>query len=363
MKNTFGNNVSFTLFGESHGKAIGIVIDGLAPGIEIDEEYIASKLELRRPYGSISTPRVETDEFSIVSGVFEGKTTGTPLCIVIPNNDTRSKDYAATKDLARPSHADYTAFVKYGGFADYRGGGHFSGRITAALVAGGAIAQRALEKKGIKIGTHIKKCASVSDRNFADLNADINALEGLKFACLDEGAAEQMKEKIETAARENDSVGGMLETAVLGMPAGAGEPFFDTVESLLSHAIFGIPAVKGIEFGDGFALCDMRGSEANDPFCIKDGKVATNKNSSGGINGGITNGMPIIFRCAVKPTPTISKSQQTVDFKSLQEKILVSTGRHDPCIVHRARAVVDAVTALTLCDILATHFGTDWLAL
>ncbi len=362
MKNTFGNNLSVTLFGESHGSAIGIVIDGIAPGLDVDTEYIKKLLSLRRPSGNISTPRKEQDEFVIHSGVFEGKTTGTPICILIPNSDTRSKDYGDTRFLARPSHADFTANCKYGGFEDYRGGGHFSGRITAALVAAGGILLPALANKGIHIGTHIKKCAGVEDTDFCDLYADIKSLADKPFAVLSDSKGDEMQKRIEAAKAQGDSVGGMLETAVVGLPAGLGEPWFDTAEGLLSHALFSVPAIKGVEFGAGFALCDMHGSEANDSFYSEDGKIYTETNNSGGINGGITNGMPIVFRCAVRPTPTIGKPQQTVNMQTGENAQLLSTGRHDPCIVHRARIVVDCVTAITLCDMLTGRFGTDWLA-
>ncbi len=361
MKNTYGHSVSVTLFGESHGEYIGAVIDGLAPGVEINHDYIAHKLTLRRPAGKISTPRQEQDAYKIVSGVVNGRTTGTPVTILIPNENVKSGDYTAMQTVARPSHADYTADCKYHGYQDSRGGGHFSGRITAALVAAGAICQYTLEQKGIVIGTHVKRCGGVADRDFADLRADIEALNELTFAVLDDTAAEAMQAAIVAAAEEGDSVGGVLETAVIGLPAGVGEPWFDTMESLLSHMMFSIPAVKGIEFGSGFALADMRGSEDNDPFLLEDGVVATATNHSGGINGGITNGMPVIFRTAVKPTPTIFKPQQTVDFAGMSETVLQPMGRHDPAIVHRARVVQDAATALVLCDALALRYGTDWL--
>ena len=361
MKNTFGNHVTVTLFGESHGSSIGAVIDGLAPGIPVDEEYIAEMLTRRRPAGGISTARQEPDPFVIESGVFGGYTTGTPICIRIHNTDTRSKDYAATRWLARPSHADYTANCKYHGYEDYRGGGHFSGRITAAIVAAGALVMPALAAKGIHIGTHVKRCAGVADREFGDLFADIQRLNKLDFAVLDDEAAADMVTRIEAAKKDGDSVGGVLETAVIGLETGLGEPWFDTMEGVLSHALFSIPAVKGVEFGTGFALADMRGSQANDPFCSENARVATTTNHSGGINGGISNGMPIIFRCAVRPTPTISREQHTVDIKTGENTTLVATGRHDPCIVHRARVVADCVTALVLCDVLTGRHGTDWL--
>lgn len=361
MKNTFGNSVAVTLFGESHGEYIGAVIDGLAAGIEINNEYISDMLTLRRPNGEISTPRKEADNYKIVSGVVNNKTTGTPITILIPNENVKSGDYSEMKTVARPSHADYTAECKYHGCQDSRGGGHFSGRITAALVAVGAICKYALEQKGIYIGTHVKKCASVSDREFSDLLSDINALNTKNFAVLDDEIGENMKKAILSASDEGDSVGGVLETAIVGVPEGVGEPWFDTVEGMLSHMMFSIPAVKGVEFGAGFAISDMRGSEANDEMRIENGRVITTTNNNGGINGGITNGMPIIFRTAIKPTPTIFKTQNTVDFKTMTETVIEAKGRHDPAIVHRARIVQDCATAIVMCDMLAMRYGTDWI--
>lgn len=361
MKNSFGQSVITTLFGESHGPAVGAVIDGLAPGIPVDTDFIAAQLTKRRPSGKISTARVEEDKFEILSGVYNGFTTGTPIAIVIPNQNIKSGDYSDVSRLARPGHADYTAHLKYHGFEDFRGGGHFSGRLTAAIVAAGAIAISALASKGIKIGTHLKSCAGISDRKFADLNSDIDTLNALNFAVLDDSIAAAMREKIEVAAQDGDSVGGVLETAIIGFPAGVGEPFFDSVESVLSHALFSIPAVKGVEFGDGFAISSMRGSDANDQFKMRDGKVITKTNHNGGVNGGITNGMPIVFSIAIKPTPSIFKTQHTVDYLKFEDAELSLKGRHDPAIIHRARVVADSVTALALCDMLAMRFGTDWL--
>ena len=363
MKNTFGNNLTFTVFGESHGGAIGVVIDGIAPGIEVDKEYIGKLLTLRRPAGAISTARQEADKFVIHSGVFEGKTTGTPICIMIPNADTRSKDYSETRWLARPSHADYTANCKYHGYEDYRGGGHFSGRITAGLVAAGAIVMSALKKKGIMIGTHIKKCAGISDVDFsADPAEEIDGLYEKQFAVLDDGIGEKMTEAITSAKSEGNSVGGVLETAIIGLDAGVGEPMFDTLEGMIAHAMFAVPGIKGVEFGAGFAISDMKGSEANDAFYSENEKIKTRTNNAGGINGGISNGMPIIFRCAVRPTPTLGREQNTVDMQLKEDAVLLSKGRHDPCIVHRARIVVDCLTALTVADMCVTRYGTDWLA-
>ncbi|MBE6810677.1 MAG: chorismate synthase [Ruminococcaceae bacterium] len=337
MKNTIGNSLTVTLFGESHGKAIGAVLDGMPSGIKVDEEYIASQLTRRRPKDALSTPRQEKDEFSILSGVFEGRTTGTPICITIPNADTHSSDYGEMQYKMRPSHADYTANCRYNGFQDYRGGGHFSGRITAALVAAGALVLPALNKKGICINTNILSVAG-------------------------ETAEEKRNEKILAAKSEGDSVGGVLETLITGVPAGVGEPWFDTVEGMLSHAIFSIPAVKGIEFGLGFNFADKKGSEANDQMYADGDSVKCYTNNNGGVMGGITNGMPIVFRTVIKPTPTISKEQKTVDISTMQNTTISARGRHDPCIVHRASVVVESVTALVIADMLSAKYGTDWLA-
>ncbi len=357
MKNTFGNSVTVTLAGESHGEAIVVTLDGLRPGIAVSEDDIAAKLALRRPSGSISTTRREVDEFRILSGVFEGRTTGTPLCILIPNTAKRSTDYEATRYLPRPGHADLTASMKYGGFQDYRGGGHFSGRVTVGLVAAGAIAEAALIEYGVKIGTHIAAIGAVNDRKFANLGSDLAYLSDKSFPVLDEAKGEAMKQVIEDARLDRDSVGGILETAVIGLGGGYGEPWFDTVESVLSHILFAIPSVKGVEFGDGFAMTALRGSEANDAFADDHGRTVTATNHNGGINGGITNGMPILFRCAVKPTPSIGKEQQTVDMTTAEETTLSVGGRHDPCIVHRAASVVNACTALALLDLVTMRDG------
>lgn len=336
MKNTFGNSLTVTLFGESHGAAIGAVIDGMPSGIAVDDEYIASQLTRRRPKDALSTSRQEKDEYSILSGVFKGCTTGTPICITIPNEDTKSKDYGEMQYKMRPSHADFTANCRYGGYQDYRGGGHFSGRITAALVAAAAFVIPALNKKGIKIDTNILNIAG-------------------------ETQEEKWQEKILSAKQDGDSVGGVLQTVVNGIPAGVGEPWFDTVEGMLSHAIFSIPAVKGIEFGLGFQFADKTGSQVNDQMYVDDGKVKCYTNNNGGVLGGITNGMPIVFNTVIKPTPTISKEQKTVDIEKMENATIAAHGRHDPCIVHRAEVVVESVTALVVADMLLTRFGTDWL--
>ena len=364
MKNTLGENFCVTIFGESHGPYIGVVLDGIAPGIDVNKDFINHQLDLRRPSGKISTKRVETDEFILASGVFNDKTTGTPLTILIPNSVQHSKDYEKTATLARPGHADYTANVKYHGFQDFRGGGHFSGRITAALVAAGGIIIPELEKKGIKIGTHIKSLGGIKDRNFEDYQKDIDFLGGTNFPVLDADKSEQMKTLAEKIAAEGDSVGGVLESVILGMPAGVGEPWFGTLESELSYALFSIPAIKGVQFGDGFDMVDSFGSEFNDSLQIVQdngkSKVITKTNHNGGINGGISNGMPILFRCAVKPTPSIYKTQDTIDMSKNENAKLNIQGRHDPAIIHRARIVVDSVASFVIYDALAVRFGTDF---
>lgn len=361
MKNSFGQSVAVTIFGESHGAAIGAVIDGLAPGIEVDESFIASQLEKRKGPNNVSTARREKDACRILSGVFEGKTTGTPICVMIENEEQKSKDYSKSKDLARPGHADFTAFCKYHGFQDYRGGGHFSGRITAPLVAVGAIAIKALEKKGIRIATHVLSCGGINDRKFENFDDDFSLLSSLSLPVLDENARRLIEEKIVEMRADGNSVGGVLQTLVTGVPAGVGEPWFDTVEGVLSHALFSVPAVKGIEFGAGFDFANMTGAQANDPFRMGENGVVTETNNNGGINGGITNGMPILFNLAIKPTPSIYKEQKTVDFVKNENSPITIEGRHDPAIIHRAAVVVDSVTAITLCDLLAARFGTDFL--
>jgi len=360
MKNSIGSSLTVSIFGESHGSYIGATLDGLAPGILINKDFIDSQLTLRRPKGQISTKRQEADEYQIVSGIFEDRTTGTPLTIIIPNASQHSKDYSKTRPLARPGHADYTAYLKYHGFEDYRGGGHFSGRITAALVAAGAIVIPALQEKGIYIGSHIKQCAGVNDRDFNDYVSDIDFLNKTDFAVLDEDAAALMMEKMTEIANEGDSVGGVLETVVTGMPGGVGEPFFDSLESLLAHGLFSIPAIKGVEFGAGFDMTEALGSEYNDPFRMDGDKVVTETNNNGGINGGISNGMPITIRMAVKPTPSIYKQQKTVNFFEKENANLQIEGRHDPAIIHRARVVADSMVAIILYDALAARFGTDY---
>lgn len=362
MKNTFGSSVSVTVFGESHGEAIGAVLDGMASGIVVDEDFIAQQMKLRQSIGALSTARREADKVRIVSGVFNGRTTGTPMTFIIENQDTRSKDYGELAYKARPGHADFSAQMKYHGYQDFRGGGHFSGRITAGIVAAGAVAISALRSKNINIATHILSCGGVYDRPFSSIDDDIKALNSMEFAVLDEKKADEMQAAITAAKNDGDSVGGRLETIVTGLPSGVGEPWFDTLESVLAHALFGIPAVKGVEFGAGFAVADMLGSTCNDAFRASEGRVTSSTNNNGGILGGISTGLPVLFRTAIKPTPSIYKEQETIDINTMENTTLQIKGRHDPAIVHRARVVQDSITALVLCDQLSLRFGTDWLA-
>jgi len=359
MKNTFGQSVSMTLFGESHGTAVGVVIDGLAPGLPVDEYQIACSLAGRAPQGTLETGRREPDEFQILSGVFHGKTTGTPLCIVIPNKDMNSSDY--TYGIARPSHGDYAAFCKYHGYEDYRGGGHMSGRVTASVVAAGALFRSVLQDKKICVGTHILRCGTVEARAFSDVYPELSLLKPGSFPVLDPALEQPMLRTIASAQEHGDSLGGITETAVCGLPSGIGEPWFDSMESMLSHALFGIGGIKGISFGGAFDSVCTEGSVYNDPFRLSSDTVYTVSNHNGGINAGITNGMPVLFRCAVKPTPSISAKQQTVDFMKQEETELTLHGRHDPCILRRICPVIDSITAFVLCDALATRFGTDVL--
>lgn len=354
MKNTIGRNICCTIFGESHGSAIGITLDGLPAGIKIDHDFILAQMDKRKAKGRISTQRHEADVPHIVSGVFEGYTTGSPLTILIENNDQHSSDYEKTKNRLRPSHADYTADVKYFGYQDYRGGGHFSGRITAPLVAAGAIALQILKDKGIQIGSHIMRCHGVSDTAFAQademLEKQISDLQNVSFPVIDQKARLEMTAEIERAAAMGDSVGGIIESAIVHLPAGIGEPFFDSLESIIAHYIYSIPAVKGVSFGLGFGFSEYMGSEVNDAIAYQNGTVVTKTNHNGGINGGISNGMPIVLQTCIKPTPSIYKEQDTINKQSKQAEKLIIQGRHDPAIIHRACVVVDSVLALAILD-------------
>lgn len=356
MTATFGNKIKFTIFGESHGLAIGCVIDGIPPGVALNLEGIRKEMQRRAPGKSkLATARQEKDAFIIQSGFFEGKTTGTPMCVLIPNSDQHSGDYSKLQNVMRPGHADYSGKIKYKGFNDYRGGGHFSGRLTAPLVFLGAAAKQILAQRDIYVGAHIASIGNVQDKMFNPLGETAVFLTGIAqktFPVIDDGAGEDMKQLIWAAKQKCDSVGGVIECMAINMPAGVGEPFFDSLESRLAHALFSVPAVKGIEFGKGFALAQMLGSEANDQMYYDDGVVKTYTNNNGGITGGITNSMPVLFRVAVKPTPSIAKVQKTVDLSSKTNTELVINGRHDPCIVQRAVPVIEGVAAWVLLDML-----------
>ena len=358
MSNTFGKAIKITLFGESHGPAVGAVLDGLPPGLKIDTDRIQAELKRRSGVESISTARRESDAVEFLSGEKDGYTQGTPLTIVIRNTSARPEDYKAMETIARPSHSDYTGLVKYQGFADGSGGGHFSGRLTAPLVAAGSILRTALEERGITIGTHISTLYGIKDRDFSeDPSEDIKRLAALEFPVLDPDVSRKMICAIEEAKSAGDSLGGTLETAVCGLQAGFGEPWFDSVESELAHMLFSIPAVKAVEFGAGCAFSGMTGREANDSLCVCGGAVRTRTNNGGGIDGGITNGMPLLFRTTVKPTPSIAVPQKTVDLSTGKETILEIKGRHDPAIVHRAAPVADAAAAIVIADFIARRFG------
>ena len=356
MGATFGRNLRMTIFGESHGKGIGLVLDGLPPGTPIEDEFIKEEMARRAPgKNQMSTQRQEKDAFIIESGVFEGKATGTPLCVLIPNSGQHSKDYSLLKDVMRPGHADYAGKVRYRGFNDYRGGGHFSGRLTAPLVFTGAVARTMLAQKGIIVGAHVARIGTITDALFNPLGETAERLQTLRrftLPVLDESKAALMEAEIMAAREQMDSVGGIVEVMAVGMPPGIGDPFFDSLESRLSHALFSVPAVKGIEFGAGFAMAALKGSEANDPMAVANGRVQTTRNNNGGITGGITNGMPVLFRVAIKPTPSIGQPQHTVNVTEGKDTILEIKGRHDPCIVPRAVPVVEAVTAWMLQDML-----------
>lgn len=356
MASYLGEHIHVSVFGQSHSPAIGVVVDGLPAGERVDMEELGRFLKRRAPgQNATSTPRKEADLPQFLSGLVDDVTCGAPLAALIENTNTRSQDYAQLRDKPRPGHADFTAQVKYGGFQDVAGGGHFSGRLTAPLCIAGGICLQILKRRGIEVAAHIASIAGEADRPFDPMGESVETLDALKrapFPVMDEKAGERMRKVILQAKEEGDSVGGIVECLVTGAPAGLGEPMFGGMENRLAAALFGIPAVKGVEFGAGFGVATMRGSENNDPFTVKDGKVVTETNHAGGILGGITNGMPLVFRLAVKPTPSIAKQQQTVSLSKKQGEELVVTGRHDPCIVPRAVPVVEAVTALVLTDLL-----------
>jgi len=356
MSSGLGEKLRINIFGQSHGAGIGVLVEGLPGGEDVDMAQLQAFLSRRAPGKSkYTTARREADAPRFLSGILNGKTCCAPLCAVIENTDTRSSDYEKLKQVPRPGHADYTAWVKYGGTCDMRGGGHFSGRLTAGLCIVGGICMQILARRGIYIGAHIARIGSVQDELYDSVSLTKQQLlsPGEKeFPVINDVAGEQMKKEIELAAVECDSVGGSVECCILGLPAGLGDPMFDGLENRLSAALFGIPAVKGVQFGAGFDFAGMRGSRANDPFVLHEGRVETTKNDSGGILGGISTGMPIVMQAAFKPTPSIAQRQQSVDLVKMQPAELEITGRHDPCIVQRAVPCVEAAAAIVALDLL-----------
>ncbi len=350
MGNSLGKLFTITSFGESHGRCIGIIIDGCPAGLAITEEALQRELDKRKPgIGVMVTKRAEEDKVEVLSGIFNGATTGAPVCLLIWNKDIDSSEYEKARFLPRPGHADYTAFMKYGGFNDFRGGGRFSGRITASLVMAGALAKKLLNLVGIEVLAHTIAIGGINatPRTFEEIREKVDRN---PVRCADPEAAEEMVRVIEKAKQEGDSVGGIIEGVALNVPVGLGEPVFDNLDGDLAKALFAIPAVKGVEFGSGFSAAVKRGSENNDLFIIRDNKIVTTTNNAGGILGGISNGMPIVVRVAVKPTSSIAKSQETVNMRSMEGTSLTIKGRHDACIVPRAVVVVEAMIAVTLCD-------------
>lgn len=351
MGNSFGKLFNITSFGESHGRCVGVVIDGCPAGLAITEEDIQKELDERRPGGGVAaTGRAEEDRVEVLSGIFNGHTTGAPIGMLVWNKDVDSSEYERIRHLPRPGHADYTAFIKYGGFNDFRGGGRFSGRITAAFVMAGAVARKLLGAIDIEVLAHTVEIGGVK--------AGVKEIEEIRenmrrnpLRCADPKAAEAMAAVIEKAKADNDSVGGVVEGIALNVPVGLGEPVFDNMQAELAGALFAIPAIKGVEFGAGFSVAGKRGSENNDPFAVRDGRIVTLTNNAGGILGGISNGMPVVVRVAVKPTSSIGRSQETVDMKKMESSSLVVGGRHDVCIVPRAAVVVESMMAVGLCDL------------
>lgn len=356
MSGIYGLNIKMSIYGESHGKAVGVVLDGLPPGLALDEEAIAKEMARRAPgQSALTTARKESDAVEIQSGFFNGYTTGTPLCARIANSDQHSKDYSILKDKMRPGHGDYAGSVRYQGYNDYRGGGHFSARLTASLVFAGAVAKQALAQYGITVGAHILRIHDLVEPSFNPLGegeATLKTIDSKAFPVLDDAIGEKMQACILNAKGALNSVGGVIELMAINLPAGLGAPYFDSVESRLSQILFSVPAVKGIEFGEGFGFAKLTGAEANDQMHYENGKVRCFTNHNGGITGGLTNGMPLLFRVAMKPTPSISREQKTVSLAEKADTTLTIVGRHDPCIVQRAIPVIEAVTAWTLWDLL-----------
>ncbi len=364
MSSTWDNQLKLSLVGGSHGDGIGVVLDGLPSGEEIDQGEILTQMARRAPgQNTLSTARKEKDQPEILSGLFEGHTTGTPLCAMIRNQDTHSKDYSELKIHPRPGHADYTGAIRYNGYNDYRGGGHFSGRLTAPLTFSGAVCRQILKRRGILIAAHLFSVGKVKDIPFDPTKTtekDLHTLLQAPFPVLNTDAGQAMQQEIEDARQNGDSVGGIIECIAIGLPAGIGSPMFDGIENRLSSILFGVPAVKGIEFGNGFAAASLHGSENNDDFILQGDSVRTETNRHGGILGGITTGMPLLFRAALKPTPSIFQKQKTVDLHEHTETTLTIHGRHDPCIAVRAVPVIESAAATALLDLLLEAYGYEF---
>lgn len=352
MSATWKNNIEITIFGESHGKGVGVVIGNFPSGVQLDEAFIESEMNRRRPGSSkLGTPRNEEDKVEIMSGVLDGITTGAPIMAMIFNKDTRSHDYLNLKKQMRPGHSDYSAFIKYNGFNDVRGGGHFSGRLTAPIVFVGALCKQVLKQRGIEVVSHVKSVGDIYDACF-DSVIDSSLVEGLKsqaFPLINEDLYDSMEQLILDVKQSGDSIGGQVECSVIGLDAGLGEPFFESIESKLATLIFSIPGVKGLHFGN-VDCNEMQGSACNDGYCFDGDEVMTTSNHNGGIVGGITNGMPVTFTVSVKPTPSISLEQDSIDVETRQNTKIKIQGRHDPCIVPRAVVVVEAMSAICMFD-------------
>lgn len=363
MSSIYSKNLKISLFGESHGEMIGVTIDGICPGIKIDFDFINSELNRRKSVNSLSTPRKEKDEYKVISGIFNGYTTGTPITFLMENMDVDSSKYEIIKNTPRPSHADYANELKYLGFQDYRGGGHSSGRLTAPLVIVGAICKQILKSKNVVIASHIKKLHNICDISFLEFfkKNNLDDLKNDNFLVLDKEKKEEMILEIKKAKEMNDSVGGEIETIVLNSPKGIGEPFFDSLESVISSLIFSVPAVKGVSFGKGFEFSNYYGSEVNDKFKCEKNEIITTTNNNGGINGGISNGMPILINTVIKPTPSIKQIQDSVNFKTMENEKITIDGRHDPCIVNRALVVVESMVAIGILDLCVSRYGYLWM--
>lgn len=350
MSSTYGENLKLSIFGQSHGVGIGMTLDGIPAGLPVDLEQLQVFLNRRAPgQNDWSTSRKEEDRPEFLAGILDGYTCGAPIAAVIYNKNTRSNDYSNLKDCPRPGHADYTAQIKYGGYQDVAGGGHFSGRLTAPLCIAGGLCKQWLEELGIHIGAHLASIANVQDTSFDPMNPQLSAVDE-RFPVISAEAGAQMRAAISAAKADGDSVGGIIECAVTGLPTGMGDPMFGGMESRIAQIVYGVPAVKGLDFGTGFSAARLRGSQNNDNYTVENGQIRTLTNNAGGILGGITNSMPLLFRAAIKPTASISRPQQSISLNAMEDTTLIVKGRHDPCIVPRAVPVIEAAAALAIYD-------------